>query len=181
MQDSEALKKLVRNISRDRLAHQAQTQQIEIHEVDGRPAVYSHWMAIILISGPGLKITFKTHFKTEVAQAMAAGIYKRAASEVSLVQATDFMRELCNLVAGATKASLLAGKVSVDLSLPIMTRGFDEIFFARAVTRDHAYDHWILRTGAGEIFCTMTADFFEKIDFSAVGTSAEPESDVEFF
>ena len=185
MLGADRLIKLIRNISLARMTQQGQVEGLQIQEVDGNPSVYSHWMAIILVSGSSIKLTFKTHFKTRFAQIMAANAYNLSPEKIGRDQAIDFMREFCNLTAGGTKASLLSNSINLAISLPIVTRGFDEIFFTELLTQKSLTDHWRLAAKNCEIFCSTTIDFFETVDL----TNIEPdfvngprsESEIELF
>jgi CheY-specific phosphatase CheX len=177
--------KLIRNISLARLVHQGQIENLEIGEIERKLQVYSHWMSIILISGPGAKITFKTHFKTQAAKVLASRVYKVPPESMGLPQAIDFMREFCNLTAGGIKASLLQHNLKLALSLPIITRGFDEIFFGNIVAENSLSDCWTLKNADFDVVCTSTIEFFETADLSQIDTDFEAQqeskSEIEMF
>ncbi len=161
------LKALIRNISWSRIAQRGKPEDFEIKELLTKPAVYSHWMAIILVSGTKATITFKVHFKTKNAKRLAAPSYGLAPEALARAQAIDYMREFCNLTGGGIKLSLQS-LVDLHLSLPIVTRGFDEIFFAEQTRPNSISDHWRLASGESEVICSTTIDFFDPVDLSSL-------------
>jgi hypothetical protein len=184
MAENERFKFLIRNISLARMIHHGGSTALKVQELKATASIYSHWMAIILISGPSAKIVFKTHFKTKAAQKLAAPAYNKSPDAISRAQAIDFIREFCNLTAGGIKASLLPHNLQLAISLPVVTRGFDEIFFREIANPNSLQDQWKLTGSEIEVICTTTADFFANVDFSKIDENPPDSSggsDVEFF
>ena len=183
LDQNKKLKTLIRNISRSRLTQQGLAEDVQVLDLEFQPLVYSHWMAIILVTGKQIKITFKTHFKTRNAQLLAAPLFGIPPHEVSTDQATDCMREYCNLTAGGIKRALL-NHIETHLSLPIITRGFDELFFAMNKSRASLEDHWILAYRDNQIICTSSVEWLEQVDLSGLDenqdSGAENTTEVEF-
>jgi len=63
---------------------------------------------------------------------LASRPYGEDPSAVTPEQGADFMKELCNLVSGALKRVFSGAGIQAGISLPLLTRGFDEIFFPMA-------------------------------------------------
>src|SRR5690606_37665797 len=80
----------------------------------------------------------------------------------------DFMRELCNLAAGEIKSNLLAGKVAVGLSLPLITHGFDEVLFSDGMTTGQFRDWWAVDWGEGQIICSCEIDVFSPKEVARI-------------
>jgi hypothetical protein len=163
----ENLKTLVRNVSRSRLVHQGLIPTVDLAEVAEPMTVYSHWMAIILLVGPRSKLTFKVHFKTQGAQAYAGPLYAKPPEQISQSQALDCMREYCNLTAGGIKQSLLA-HLELNLSLPVVCRGFDELFFSRDQNPQVMSDQWKLIFKENELICTCLFELDPDINVAQV-------------
>lgn len=170
------LKNLFRKISQARLTQQGLAENVLIKEIIDGPRVLSHWMAIILISGRNGKIVFKTHFKTRNAQLLAAPLYSLPPERVSAEQAIDCMREFCNLTAGAIKQALTP-YLDLHLSLPMITRGFDEVFWQGQVSSDQFSDRWRLAYRDNEVNCSATVDFSEPGDLVNFEDNFDPNSE----
>ena len=153
--------------------------EVEIAEVAEALPVYAHWMSIILLVGPRTKMTFKAHFNTSAGQNLAAPAYNKNVGQISLVQVHDYMREYCNLTAGGIKGVLLS-KLSVNLSLPVVCRGFDELFF----TEKSSYvDQWKLVFNGMEIICTCAFVLEPDLDLTGVNeneSATDETSEIEF-
>jgi CheY-specific phosphatase CheX len=184
MPEAAKLNRLIRNISRFQLAHQARTNEIDIDDFPENKKVYSHFMSIILVSGASLKITFKTHFKSKDAKVLASSIFNVKPDDVSVPQSLDFFREFCNLTAGSIKWALSQHEVEVGISLPIVTRGFDEIFFPRKQNATHFHDAWKLKASEMIIVCTSNIEFTEAVNLSKLDENFDGSSggqgEVEF-
>ena len=183
MAEADKLLKLIRNVSLVRIKQHSRVQQVDVKEIVEINPVLAHWMVIILIAGPSAKITFKSHFKTVSARGLASAAYQRAPEEIAAEQAIDFMREFCNLAAGGIKASLSSYQFKLAISLPVVTRGFDEIFFTDLLMKDTISDQWILSSQAGDVICSVTVDMLDKLDISNINTESieNEESTIELF
>ena len=63
------MKDLVRNVSIDRFRRAAQNDDFILLESSKTDRdVYDHWMALILVSGKALRITFKVHFNIKASK-----------------------------------------------------------------------------------------------------------------
>ena len=116
--------------------------------------VFGHWMSLILIAGANLRLTFKVHYTHPVIRKMASGILGASATDAAVA---DFMREYCNLTGGAGKTLLEAKQVNMGLSLPLVTRAFDEVFFVPpAALVGSGNVVWKIASPEGEIHCLLT-------------------------
>ena len=178
------LKSLIRDTSKKLMCVQSKRPDFVLEELQTTPLVYGHWMAMILVSGKDIKITFKVHFKTRSARHMAAQIYAKAADDLTVDQALDFVREYGNLIAGSVKKSLLELNVSTGVSLPVVTRGFDEVFFHTPLPFNTTTDIWILRSDVFDFKCSVIIEAFGRIDMSTLSDvlkdDAAHQGDVEF-
>lgn len=183
MADTDKILKLIRNVSSVRLKQHSRVSQFDVKEIVEINPVLAHWMVIILIAGPSAKITFKSHFKTNSAKGLASAAFQRSPEEVTQEQAVDFMREFCNLTAGGIKASLSSYQFKLAISLPVVTRGFDEIFFTDLLQKDTLSDQWILNSPTGEVICSVTVDMLEELNIANINTESieSEESTIELF
>ncbi len=91
--------------------------------------ILGNWMALILVSGDALRITFKLHFSHAAIRKIAYPIYgKSSAEELSKQQIFDFVKELCNLSAGYLVQIFEDNHLHIGISLPLCTRGFYELY-----------------------------------------------------
>ncbi len=169
---------LVRDASVSRLKSLSGREDITLSDILGEPLVFAHWMSFILISGEALRITFKAHFMSEVAQFFAAKNYGGSKEDISLSRALDFFREYCNLTAGKIKVDLQQNQIQVGASLPGLIRGFDEIFYLQQKGATKSF--WRLNCEAVEFTCSTHIEFFEqfgvnKLDDGEKATQGEVE------
>ncbi len=175
------LKSLMRDTSVERLRNLAQNSEILLHEFHADRKVFAHWMALILISGPQMNVIFKVQFKTQVAQKMAQSIYGIEEKSISETQAGDFVREFCNLVGGHIKNTLRLNQVALQISLPLVVRGFDEIFFQPTQTVGRFQDHWTLGIEDKSLFCSSMIELFEDLILPEELVKVPDGSEIDFF
>ena len=140
-------------------------------------------MAFVLVSGSALKCTFKAHYTTKNALLLAASQMHMPVSHVPASVGRDFMREFCNLTAGAIKAALFQLNISCGISLPLISRGFDEVMFAADFDLPNViYDVWQLRWVGGAISCSILYEVFDWEALCEIDASvrSDAEGDVDF-
>jgi len=164
------------------------------------PAVHGRWMSIIILAGRALKMNFRVHFEEEVAKNLALKVYAKKPEDITTGQAVDFVKEFCNLVAGGVKRTMQDHQMQSLISMPLITRGTDEIFFEAAsddseVSSDDSkaqkplpsqQDRWTIQTERGNILCSVTFDILEPDAVQGMRTKgkdapAAEEEEVEFF
>jgi len=136
-------------------------------------------MSFILLSGKDIRILFKAHYMSSTAKFFAGKTFDSSKESVSKVRALDFFKEFCNLTAGNIKIALAANKIKVGISLPILARGFDEIFYPRPA--DSIMKYWSLVCEQETLFCSADIAILQPLAIKYEGeqTSAT-EGDVEF-
>ena len=173
----EKIRELIRHTSRTRLAIHADSPEVSVDEpsagfLPGR--ILATNMVFILISGDTLRLTFKVHFNTRTAKTLAFQIFGgKSPNEIPERQAIDYFKEYANLVAGSVIS--LFGKSGVDLgiSLPLCTRGFNEIFADYSVEErliPTYCDFWSLRVNGQTIHC---GSFFEILNWQKLSHAAD--------
>lgn len=179
-----AVKKLMRSASESRLRSQCWRQDLEVREIQGEIPVLGHWMSVILISHPAIKLIFRAHFNGVEARKLAAGPYKKGANEVTLSQAQDFANEFCNLVAGLIKRSFEKQNIVMGISLPLGTRGFDEVYFPGEDGTRMFTDRWSIGGGDASLSCSASIEVQEAGRFPALDLDAlldlDDEGGIEF-
>lgn len=123
---------ILRDSSLSRLKSLSRREKVRLVELPIEPIVYDHFMAMILISGKPVKITFKMHFNSDAGRFFASIPYNRSPNLISESAALGFFNELANFIAGQVKEVLSDNSAQVSVSLPVLARGFDEVFYTRS-------------------------------------------------
>lgn len=178
-QATENLKKLVRKKVQQTLTRSARLGETKISEVkNADDFAYDHWMAFIMISGSSIRIMLKIHFNTSTAITMLTHKPRRQKDNEKLQRmAMDFMKEQCNLMAGTLKGSFNNAKIVTGLSIPLVTRGFDEAVFSDKVDRSKINDVWCLEWSEGTVTCSSVLEILDWNEI--VNFQAEDDDDVE--
>lgn len=137
-------------------------------------------VANILIGNADLRMIFKIHFDYKSGEDLCRRYLK--SDQLSEKKIDDFFLENCNLIAGKTKQFLIDNNLNVGISIPVLTRGFDELFFSFP-TNDDAYLewHWDLRTDNKLIHCSLFVEIIGKIEIKDNNSNGESnEGEVEF-
>lgn len=170
------LAKLVQSASVSNLKFLSKRNDIEIIESPNLPLVAGHWMALILVSGADLRLTFHAQFMSTSAKYFAERAYRGQADSLTQKRTLDFFREFCNLVAGQQKTVLAKNGIKTEASLPAVARGFDELFY-QPIPGSHMVQ-WKLVSQDALIHCLVFIDLFNS--FSLKTTEDSPsDSDIE--
>lgn len=159
---TEEVAKIVRDSSKSRLESFLNVKDLHLEDVDRSELIYQPWMVLILMSGPLMRVTLKVHFKIEDAKILVSSLYGSKASEIKTEQGLDFVREVCNLVAGSVKMGLAERGVNVELSLPVSTRGWEEYFFGSEDTAGHV-DWWKISSSQASLNFSSCTERFGSI------------------
>ena len=178
----EKIKLLIRTTSGVALEAMAQKSGIAVQDVSDDRKILGHWMSLISISGDQLHITFKVQFSIAMARAFADSGVKNDSVEISNSHSKDFIREFCNLLAGNIKNKLAENNVAVGISLPLLSRGFDDLFFSGTETVGKSVDRWKLTNDKSEIFCISDTEIINQFTLDEnFNDSSAASGDVEFF
>lgn len=94
-------------------------------------------LSLVFLTSIGIKLNFKTHFSLSNAGPFAAkGLGLRTDETLSKELIEDFMKEYCNLFAGAIKKSFENKGFDSSISLPFLARGKDRVFFEKTSIGD---------------------------------------------
>ncbi|NRA64922.1 MAG: hypothetical protein HRU19_10600 [Pseudobacteriovorax sp.] len=148
---------------------------------DPYASMFAHWMTLIMVSGKKIKLCLKTHFNT------ADSFYlreqnnrkRKKKTEVDLLKSFDFMKELSNESAGRIKTCLGSENSAMGLSLPLVTRGFDEVLFIdRIIKTNHGDERsreaWRLKVG--DHIITYTAEI-QIMDWDVLNDLRDPNKE----
>jgi hypothetical protein len=171
----EKLRALVREAAAERVRIYSRRDDFELTEMpaDRREgSVLGNWMSLILMGGDAARMTLKLHFAYQDIKNIAYPIYGgKKPEDISDAQATDFVKELCNVIAGYLVQIFEENDLSLGLSLPLCTRGLYEVFSDYSATSGPLIrysDHWVLqaegiRLPGTVLFEIMDAGKLEKL------------------
>lgn len=104
------------------------SQEVKIGEPNRSGPIYGHRLGVILLAGPEIRLTLKAFFNIQDIQYILSRKMGRPVALGSGNLFDDYVREYLNRLAGVGKRSLGESGLNVGISLPIVTRGFDEAF-----------------------------------------------------
>lgn len=170
------LKQAIRNLSLKRLRAQARNEQIKIVDpIDS--LVPAHWMAVALASGPHVRLTFKSYFMTADARVLGKDSFS---TQIDSTKAQDFLKEFNNLVVGSMKVYLEQSEIQVGASIPVGTRGFDEVFFPIPDESAVFADKWRLEGAGAGIDCCAIFEVLKPFEIKS-SVDSDTSGEVEFF
>lgn len=154
---------IVRQTSLTRIKQHCLYEPIEIYELENKDSlVFGYWMGLIMVGNASLRILFKAHYNNDELRVIAAEALNSSKTRPDDSSVADFMREYCNLMGGAIKATLESAGLNTGVSLPLVTRGFDEVFSNQSVSVSFYEDVWQLVCGDGRITCALQMDIMSN-------------------
>ena len=191
--DLKKLKEEVRGVSLRRMKNHACDDTIVLEdasELESSKSAVGQWLSLIFVSSSAVKMSFKTYYFTADANyftSKALGL--DSVDQISKDQVDDFIKEFCNLVAGAIKESFELGGTKSLISLPLVTRGQDYVFFEIRKTDENPQvitDIWDLTLNDHTITCRIVFEVWDKeamnkVDLLAFGAEDEDDGDIDFF
>jgi hypothetical protein len=138
-----------------------------------------HLLVAIIVQGNGIRLTLKVHSDIEPMREVSAQVCGLPVLEMNETRVRDCLREYLNILAGAIQSELSKVDIESRLSIPISTRGFDELFFGKPSTAIQYQNAWRL-TWNDRHSAIMTA-FIEFIDLDAIKAllNYDPNAPVE--
>jgi hypothetical protein len=110
------------------------------YECKSRSQILHHRQSFILIAGADFRFTLRLFYSyAEIWSLLKFKFPKKLSFEETSLQ--SFAKEFCNLWGGAVKRRLHDVGTNAGLSLPVSSRGFDELFHSKnKSTRLQAFD-----------------------------------------
>ena len=144
--------------------------------------LFGQKIANIVIAGAEMRLIFKLHY-TEI---LGEKIMKRSGSTgyLSTQKIDDFFLECCNMVGGRIKQIFTDKNSNVGISIPIRTKGFDELFFTLGQQNEFCSEwHWDLSASDDTtVHCSL---FIEILDstfiFNLDDYQGSQVEEMEFF
>lgn len=179
----ETLEKYVQEVSLFTLQDYSEISNIALSELTDLLAVQGEWMRLILIAGESFRITFKVQWSQEEGSPFVATSYNKTADKIELKEASDFFGEFCNQVAGKIKWKLENSGVDVGVTLPLLLKGFDEIYFSNPNGVHTFESRWLLRAPGSRIAISVFFEITDQDIFSQIVLSKENQQktgEIEF-
>jgi len=142
-------------------------QEARVEEDLNTDLVAGHWLSVIVIQGEACRIVLKVQSESKAISRLFAHTMRMKIEQVSSQQVKDFLREVCNLAAGQIKKGLANCNLDTGISLPLATRGFDNLFFKTSTTPETIEDRWKIIWGDGEIRCYSSIDILSRSELRA--------------
>ncbi len=139
-------------------------KNFELHSVDDeykKSPVKSQYVTYIMLYSEDLKIEFRIYYFTNEIQQLVSNTFRRKPEEITHALVHDSMKEFTNLVGATVKAHLQNSIQNIGLSLPLSTRGFDEVWESEKKSNEH---YWAIKWSGGKIVLKAVL-VFENINF----------------
>lgn len=128
--ETNSLSKLVRSQSISCFKRYGQFKDVTLHTPDLKAIpIYAHWMSLILLATDQVQLVIKVHFNDSDIEKLLQMRYRSKRIEHEREVLDSFVNELLNLIGVNIKNTLNKVGIHVGMSLPIVTRGFDNYFF----------------------------------------------------
>jgi len=164
----------IQEISKTRFSYHSGFNNLIIEESPVKDrGVVSFWMSLILISGKDIRVTFKTNYYQATIKKIMAKKFNKPIEQITTDQTKDFVREFCNLVAGTTKTIFEQVGSKVGISLPLVLRGFDNLFFIEKINENHYTYTWRLSEADSYVDCccyveVLSPNIFKDADMKFI-------------
>jgi|GEM_PF-2188204 len=125
-------------------------------------AVLGHMVVAIIIQGEGFRLTLKAHADLGPLREVCAKVCGLEEAQLDELRIRDCVREYMNILAGVIQSEFSKVNLESRLSIPISTRGFDELFFGRPSTPIQYQDSWWLNwQGGGKMILSAFIEFID--------------------
>ncbi len=151
---------------------------INHHEIP----VYGFWLTLVLLSTENMHIILKTHFNFSTLRPILVKIFSNQEIDITMDMAESFMNEFSNLYGTKIRNELTSIGIPTGMSLPLLTRGFDNFFFEEnfrvlkrqsenAINSDHYHlsGAWQFMTGVANIAFTVEIDIMSSKTYASLG------------
>ena len=181
----ENLSKVIRDASQIRLkAHlKLPEADIQVKEADIGEDIHEIWLSLILVSCIDVRISFKVFFQVSDVKRLIFKSMKSKMADISDDLVFDFMNEYCNLTAGLIQQSLSKQDIKAGISLPMVSRGFDDLYFS-SPEGNGKKSSWIINVEGVELTCIseiLVMNDERLSSFEYVSPEEKVQSDKDIF
>ncbi|MEE2744863.1 MAG: hypothetical protein VYD54_13195 [Bdellovibrionota bacterium] len=155
-----SLKRLKRHSFIDSITHSDLTRSIS-------PDHEQHWLSVIFVKSKGLRFIFKTSYLTKDVREFASNAYGANFGQENLNKRMmdEFVKEFCNLMGGGIKEHFEKNGLTSEMSLPLLTRGQDGIFFRPSnpeLYEELLSESWELKLGRSSLVCEAFFEIYSR-------------------
>ena len=173
--ETNPLSDLCRDISLKRFKNHSVSDDLSLgslRDSSGEKEI-SQWLSLIFIKSKSLKISFKSKYHADNIKHFAASGLLDSVNNITKTKIEDFTKEFCNLTAGGIKSHLekIVGKSNI--SLPLLTRWDDNVFFLpNSLDENFSFnDSWEISLDSDKtrfIQCFLSVEVYDKNDAEAL-------------
>lgn len=149
----------IRIIAKNELINYANIEDITLKEInDNEELVHDHWIVGILMKTQVINVTFRVHFSSRSARALAAAGMGITKEKLNAKLTHDFIKEYCNRAIGSIKRMFLEGGMNpkenvMDTEVPVEEPSFDETNLKKDIHENNIDDAWLFIYAEGDIAC----------------------------
>jgi hypothetical protein len=151
----------------------------------------SQWLSLIFVRSENLKISFKSKYHADNIKHFAASGLLDSIDNLTKNKVDDFAKEFCNLTAGGIKSQIEKIVGSSSISLPLLTRWDDNVFFLPNVLDKEKnftfQDSWEIYLDSDKsrfIQCFISVEIYNKNDAVTLmkeeSFSEEEDGEIDF-
>jgi hypothetical protein len=130
---------------------------------------FDHWVCLILVGVPGLKIGFRCHFSSKIARLLTKVVLGDSSS-LHPETCHSFIGEYSNLVGGSLKnclndelSKIFKGSLPATLTLPQKDPSYDSLDKDQDKENEVKRHMWKLKWDEGEVICASILDIDQNI------------------
>lgn len=148
---------------------------INCKDLESDSCVYFPWMSMVLLASRSIRITLRVHFAQEGLKNWTAKAFRKSTEDLSESEIKDFAKEMANLFGGRVKAKLETEKIEIGMSLPMLTRGFEDLFFSAANNRDRFIFSWLIEDRPQWVAISLVVDVMDQALLNREWTHVEEQ------
>jgi hypothetical protein len=188
-----SLSNLCKDISLSRFKNHSFVQDLSIRQsrFDLDDGNIGQWLSLIFVSSHVLKINFKTKYHINNIKHFTSKAMNEKVNKITKGHIDDFSKEFCNLTGGGIKLQLEKSGNESLISLPLLTRWEDNVFFEPNLKiEDNVLfyqDSWEIFLDSDEdkfVQCHICVEIYDKEKAKNIVMNAfdidEDEGEVEF-
>ncbi|SMF57868.1 hypothetical protein [Pseudobacteriovorax antillogorgiicola] len=166
--DISMLKGALRDAASNRLKSVIPAAGFQAIEMESHPALSEDdWMVKIIVESEDLIFTFRVYYQVDDAKAFASQKASFKGKNISPFLCHDFIREYCNLTAGALKIwlqsnySALKESGELVVNLPNQKPALSEPLAFKEDEEEEIYDFWIFTLDNAQILCSWDVEIHD--------------------
>ena len=166
--DAGKLKDALRDAAINRLRSVIPDSKFEVVKMESHPSLSEDdWMVKIIVESEDLIFTFRVYYQVEDAKRFASDKASFKGKTISPFLCHDFIREYCNLTAGAVKIWLQSNYTALKdtgelvVNLPNQKPALSEPLSIMDDEDEEIYDFWIFSLDDSQILCSWDVEIHD--------------------